>query len=140
MAQVISIVDGDSIVVRLNGKNVEVRLWGIDTPEWQQSYAKAAKTFVRKRLSGRKVGLVAKDWDKYGRMVALVRTQDGRLINEELVRSGLAWVHVYYCRNDLRCDQWKQLEKEARQSGIGLWQEKEPLPPWQWKRLQRNNS
>jgi endonuclease YncB( thermonuclease family) len=132
-AYVIKIIDGDSIVVNTGSKDITVRLWGIDTPEYRQHYANAAKNETRRLLNKKSVKLEVKDWDKYGRMVALVRLNNGVLINEELVKSGYAWVHVYYCKEAI-CKKWKAYEKQAQQARLGLWHEKNPVAPWVFKR------
>lgn len=130
-AHVVRVVDGDSLEVKSKGKKLRVRLWGIDTPEWQQGFSQEAKAFSQRRVQGRQVELKIKDCDKYGRLVVMVEV-DGERLNESLLREGLAWVHIYYCKEPI-CQQWRQLEKQARMARRGLWQEEEPVPPWKWK-------
>jgi micrococcal nuclease len=130
-AQVSKVLDGDTIEVRVSGDTIRVRLWGIDTPEWQQRFSREAKEFTQRRLAGRRVELRAKTWDTYGRLVALVMVE-GYSFNAELVREGLAWVHIYYCKEPI-CQQWRQLERDAKRAGRGLWQDKNPVAPWKWK-------
>ncbi len=131
-AQVVKVIDGDSIEVNIGNKKITVRLWGIDTPEYRQPYSKAAKKETRRLLHKKTITLEVKDWDAYGRMVALVRLDNGLLVNEELVKSGYAWVHVYYCKVAI-CQKWKGYEQQARQERLGLWREKNPVAPWVWK-------
>ena len=130
-APITKVVDGDTIEVRRLGKIVRVRLWGIDTPEWQQGFSHEAHEFTKRRLAGCQVEVRGKEWDKYGRLVAMV-TVDGNPLNEELLREGLAWVHIYYCKEPI-CRQWRQIKKEAKGASLGLWQESHPLAPWEWK-------
>lgn len=130
-ARVIKVIDGDSLEVMHQGKKLRVRLWGIDTPEWQQEFSHKALAFTRDRVQGRWVELQPKGWDKYGRLVAVVKVE-GHTLNEELLREGLAWVHIYYCKEAI-CQEWHQLEKEAKMARRGLWQSNTPVPPWQWK-------
>ncbi len=137
LARVTRVVDGDSFEAQSRGKKFQVRLWGVDTPEWQQGFSQEAKSFSRQRIQGRQVKLTEKGWDKYGRLVALVEV-DGESLSELLLREGLAWVHIYYCHEPI-CEEWRQLERLARTARRGLWQEKEPVPPWKWKRGQRGN-
>ena len=136
---VVKVVDGDSVMVRVQKTFVQVRLWGIDTPEWRQPSSQAAKAFTRSRLLNQTVRLVSRDKDRYGRLVALVNSGEV-LVNGELVKAGLAWVHVYYCREDPFCDQWRQWEREAKKQEIGLWQDPEPIPPWIWKQRQQKGN
>jgi endonuclease YncB( thermonuclease family) len=134
-AHVTKVIDGDTIEVRYSGKDVRVRLWGIDTPEWEQNFSREARDFTRRRLAGRQVELGVKTRDSYGRLVAVVMV-DGNSFHEELLREGLAWVHIYYCKEPV-CRKWRQLEKEARNARRGLWRESHPVAPWQWKQTHR---
>ena len=59
------------------GEPQRVRLWGIDCPESHQAF-------------GREVKAVVRDTDRYGRTVGEVILPDGRSLNHELVRAGLA--------------------------------------------------
>ncbi len=133
-AKVSKIIDGDSVVITYRKKNIQLRLWGIDCPEWNQPYSQEAKQFTKQFLKKRKIVVIPKDWDKYGRLVAIVEV-GGRCINQELVKAGFAWVHIYYCREKI-CKKWRVLEKKSRQQGIGLWHNAEPIAPWKWKRMQ----
>lgn len=127
------IIDGDTIRVRYRTQSILVRLWGIDTPEYYQPYSKAAKKYTTRLVSNSSVRLDKKDWDDYGRMVAVVTMEDGGCLNEELLKAGFAWVHIYYCKEDI-CDKWNAYQKNARQKRIGLWRDKSPVPPWVHKR------
>lgn len=127
------IIDGDTIQVQYKAKSVQVRLWGIDTPEYQQPFSKPAKKFTAQLLEEGRVQLKIKDWDRYGRIVAIVTMTDQRCVNEELIKAGFAWVHIYYCKEPI-CKRWSGYEKEARLQQIGLWQDSSPVPPWVWKK------
>ena len=134
-ARVAYVIDGDTITVQAGEKRIRIRLWGIDTPEKAQPYSDAARRFTIGMLLGRTVEIVPVQRDDYGRLVASVFVA-GRNAGEELVRSGWAWVHIYYCRRKI-CRSWRVMEKEARHQRIGLWQEKRPVAPWVWKRKHR---
>lgn len=131
--------DGDSIQVVYAGKTIEVRLWGIDAPEYRQPYSRVAKNFTKKLIQGKPVSLVVKDIDKYGRMVALVIDGTGAHVNSILIKNGYAWVHPYFCKEAM-CEKWRQLEAEARKKKQGLWREPNPTPPWVYKRNKRKSS
>ncbi len=73
--------------------------------------------------------------DRYGRTVALV-TVETTLVNQELVRQGLAWVYARYCKRPV-CREWERLEAEAREARRGLWADPRPVPPWEFRREQR---
>jgi endonuclease YncB( thermonuclease family) len=138
IARVVKVIDGDSLLVVTQSQTVQVRLWGIDCPEYRQAYSKAAKLFSQELVLGKTVTLQSKDWDKYGRMVALVRIEGGRTLNQELIKAGYAWVHIYYCK-EVICDSWYTFEEEARMRHDGLWQQQSPVPPWEWKRMKKKH-
>jgi micrococcal nuclease len=131
-AMVVRIIDGDTIEVMQKGKMQRIRIWGIDTPEWDQPYATQASQFMRNLLIKREVQVLPKEFDDYGRLVATIRV-DGKNISEELIRSGLAWVHDYYC-NEQICDSWKNLQQSAMSARRGLWNGDNPTAPWKWKK------
>lgn len=142
--KVLSVHDGDSITVQRmdSDEKIKIRLYGIDAPElpgggkdgkWMaQPYSKKSRDLVRSLLpDGSKVSVVDMGFDKYSRTLAgVVSLPDGKVVQEELLRTGLAWVYTQYCKN---CDQWKTLEAEARESKCGLWWMKDAVPPWEWR-------
>ncbi len=97
-ARVEKIIDGDTIKVKYKTKSILVRLWGIDTPEYHQAYSKVARKYTAQLVNNSSVRLQKKDWDDYGRMVAIVTMKNNSCLNEELLKAGLAWVHIY-CPN-----------------------------------------
>ncbi len=136
---VIKIIDGDSLLVKREGAIYEIRLYGIDAPEYGQSFSDRAKGFARQQVYRKVVSVKQMDEDKYGRIVALVRGQ-GKLLNREMVRAGMAWVYPKYCKDKPLCDELKNLEKKARKSKRGLWRVNDPISPWQWKYQKRKKS
>ena len=136
---VVKVLDGDSLRVKKGGKVYEIRLYGIDTPEYGQRYRDQAKRFTKARTYKKTVSIEQKDVDQYGRIVALVKSQ-GRLVNRELVKDGLAWVYPKYCRDTKLCNSMKKDEKKARKAKRGLWKDKNPLPPWKWRLAKKKGS
>jgi endonuclease YncB( thermonuclease family) len=129
--KVVGVRDGDTIEVLRGRQAKRVRLYGVDTPETGQDYGQRAKQFTSRMVFGKRVEVDTVDTDQYGRVVALVKT-DGRVLNEELVRAGLAWVYVYYCDRP-ECSEWLRLEEEARNGKRGLWSMRNPVPPWDYR-------
>jgi endonuclease YncB( thermonuclease family) len=107
-------------------------LWGIDAPEFDQAGARAATRMLATLISDRQLSLELKDVDRFGRQVAIVSV-DGLVVNEELIKTGNAWVHDYFCREPV-CQRWYAAERRARKERKGLWQKNDPVPPWRWKR------
>lgn len=56
----------------------------------------------------------------------------GRILQKELVAEGLAWVWPKYCKLPI-CLEWSETETQARENKVGLWQDAEPVPPWEWR-------
>jgi micrococcal nuclease len=131
-AQVIRIIDGDTLEIQKEMKSQRVRIWGIDTPEWDQPYASQAHLATQGLLAGREVQVVPMDYDGYGRLVAMIIVNK-KNISEELVRLGFAWVHIYYCKEPI-CDTWQSLQERARYQRLGLWNDVRPIAPWLWKK------
>jgi len=134
---VVGIADGDTITVLRDKEQVRIRLYGIDCPERYQAFSRKAKQFTSEMVFGKVVEVEPVDIDRYGRTVALV-TVFQRLVNEELVSAGFAWVYTRYCDRPI-CESWKALEYEARENKRGLWSDPHAIPPWEFRREKRNH-
>jgi endonuclease YncB( thermonuclease family) len=129
--RVVGVQDGDSITVMRGQERVQVRLHGVDCPELHQAYGAAAKKLTSGLVYGMTVRVRRVTTDRYGRMVAVVRLSDGRVVQEELLRAGLAWWFRRYAPKERR---YARLEEEAREARVGLWSEEDPTPPWLWRK------
>ncbi|MBF0448885.1 MAG: thermonuclease family protein [Magnetococcales bacterium] len=127
--QVVWVLDGDSLIVSHHGQKKRIRLLGIDSPEKGQPYADQAKKNLIQLVKNHRVTVLEKYSDKFGRTVAQITLEDGRNLNRTLVELGLAWRHPYFAKDPKLIT----LEAEAKKAGRGLWQEKNPTPPWVWK-------
>jgi len=125
--KVVRVIDGDSIVILCNKTSYEIRLEGVDCPELGQPFGKAAKKFTSKMAYGKVVTVQVKELDKYGRTVGTVYLPDGTNLCRELIKAGLAWWYWRYSDDE----SLGELEKEARQAGLGLWAMPNPTPPWE---------
>lgn len=125
--RVVRVIDGDTIVVRRNGKNETVRLLLVDTPELLQTggdepYAQEAKLFVENFLIDNAAFLSfdVEQTDRYGRTLAYVYNQNGESLQEALIRNGLARVYsVGQNTQNLRA--YQALEVAAQASGQRIW-------------------
>jgi micrococcal nuclease len=66
--------------------------------------------------------------DRYGRTLARVEVE-GQDVNRQMVAEGLAWHYLRYSDDATLAD----AEREARAAGRGLWRDREPVPPWEWR-------
>jgi len=126
--KVVGISDGDTITVLQNKTQYKIRLFGVDTPESHQDFGTRAKQFTADMAFKKEVRVIPETTDRYGRTVGTVFIGTVCL-NEELVRSGFAWVYRQYCTKP-ECQNWLKLETEAKNGKKGLWAGKDPIPPW----------
>jgi len=80
------VIDGDSIVI----KKVEIRLFGVDAPEFNHPYGKKAKWALVALCKGQKIKAEIVAQDTHGRTVAKCYLPDGRDLSAEMVKQGLA--------------------------------------------------
>lgn len=141
------VIDGDTIDLDTPDANrpyTRVRLWGVDTPETKAPgkpiayFGPQATAFAEKMVASQTVTIEIEPENsrgKYGRLLGFVYTSDGKMLNEELLRSGHAyadgrWRHRFYLH-------FQQLEKQARKNKQGLWLNVKPqdMPRHVRKRL-----
>jgi micrococcal nuclease len=130
-ARVIGVTDGDTLTVLRVGRSEVIRLRGIDAPERGQAYGERAKQYAAALAFGKLVAVEAAGRDRYGRLLAEVHLPDGRSLNQELVRAGYAWWFRRYSIDRTLV----ALESEARAARVGLWADRLPVPPWEWRRM-----
>ncbi len=129
--------DGDTItILKQNNESVKIRFAGIDCPEGSQVHGNIAKQIVLSKVSGKRVRIFPETTDRYERTVGMVLI-NGQNLNEEIVAQGHGWVYRKYCTADY-CNDWLKLEETAREANVGLWADKNPQPPWEWRAEHRN--
>ncbi|MFZ5522971.1 MAG: thermonuclease family protein [Pseudomonadota bacterium] len=130
-ARVIAVLDGDTILVmRDSGPPVKVRLADIDAPEKEQPGGIASKKSLSELVLHKQIDVDDRATDAYGRLVAHL-TADGKSVNEEQVRRGMAWEYSNYHGNKT----YVSLQSEAQQARRGLWAGAEIMEPAQWRKL-----
>jgi len=128
---VVSVVDGDTIKVSIDGKTETLRLIGIDTPETVdprkpvQCFGTEASNKAKELLSGKKVRLEADstqgELDKYDRLLRYVFLEDGTFFNKEMIALGYAHEYTYQSNPYKYQADFKVAEKDAREQSKGLW-------------------
>jgi micrococcal nuclease len=124
----VRVVDGDTIVVSIDGTTERVRYIGIDTPESVkpgvpvQCWAKRASALNRSLVSGRTVRLTFdhERRDRYGRLLAYVTREDGLDVNGRLLQEGAART-LEISPNTSRASSYRKLQSDARSRSMGLW-------------------
>jgi micrococcal nuclease len=129
--KVVKVKDGDTLgLLSSDNQQVTVRLAEIDCPEKKQAFGQAAKKFTSDLCFAKDVKLIGNEHDRYGRIVAQVILTDGTNVNYALVKNGFAWHYKAYSKSA----ELAALELEARQNKLGLWQDPNPTPPWDFRR------
>lgn len=130
--KVVGASDGDTITVLKDREQVKVRLVEIDAPEKRQAFGNRSKQALSQLVHGKQVEIRDHGTDRYGRTLGRVY-QSGLDVNAEMVRRGMAWVYVKYAKDQ----GLYQIEAEAREQRRGLWADKEPVAPWEWRRARK---
>jgi endonuclease YncB( thermonuclease family) len=126
--------DGDSLVAKVQGVEMEFRLAEIDAPERDQPYGEQAKRELMALARGQQLVLRPVDTDRYGRTV--VHVWNGTTyLNAEIVRRGGAWFYTEFARGPALYD----VEQEARKEKRGLWALplQDRIEPWEWRKRKR---
>ena len=126
MAQVLEVIDGDTIAVDIAGSYERVRYIGVDTPESTpdqplECFGHEAAAENERLVGGARVRLRfgPERRDDYGRLLAYVH-RGGLFVNAELVRRGFART-LTISPNDARAGLFTRLEAAAGRRAIGLW-------------------
>ncbi len=109
-----------------------LRLQHIDAPETRgkQPYGKKAKKVLSDLCFGQQATILTEgDFDMGGRMIGEIINREGINVNKEMVRLGYAWHFKKYSKDA----SYDQLEKQARNNRRGLWQEPNPIAPWDFR-------
>lgn len=132
-AKVVRILDGDTMEVLYGNKNrIKIRLAHIDCPEKRsyQPFANRAKQALSNLCFGQYVTIISDKYDRFGRLIAVIVNGADQVVNQEMVRQGMAWHFKRYSNDSV----YARLEQEARSQKIGLWKDSNPIAPWKWRK------
>jgi endonuclease YncB( thermonuclease family) len=117
--RVVSVIDGDTIDVNLNGQTVRIRYIGVNTPERDEVCYNEATAANSLLVYGKTVRLVAdaEDTDRFGRLLRYVYV-DNLFVNRALIEQGFAEV-VSYPPNTAHYDEFRRLEQDASRANRG---------------------
>ncbi len=124
-ARIIDVNDGDTVVMRMEGKTYRTRLIGIDAPEMgQKPWGRKAKKHLREiiKASGGMVHVETDitKYDKYDRLLAYLWLDDRTLINELMLKDGYAVLFTIQ-PNSKHMDRLKKAQYAARENRSGIW-------------------
>ncbi len=128
--EVISVTDGDTFKVNIDGKKEIVRLVGINTPETVdprkpvECFGKQSSDKLKSLLIGQKVGLISditqSDRDRYGRMLRFA-TVNGEDVGLIMIREGYAEESLYSSVPHFMYENYVQAQTSASYAKVGLW-------------------
>jgi micrococcal nuclease len=146
---VTQVSDGDTVKLETTEGTKKIRLYGIDAPEMEkinrrtgmvskpgQPYGEEAYEALKSKMLDSKVKVDIMAIDRYKRMVGIVYL-DNKNINLEMVREGWAWAYRQYLDRPY-ASEYLDAEGEARTKRSSLWQQPNPQPPWEFRKLMRS--
>jgi endonuclease YncB( thermonuclease family) len=149
VGRVVSSTDGDTLVV-LDSQRTQhkIRLAGVDSPEKAQPFGERSRQNLARLTFGKDVRVEWTKRDRYQRIVGKVwvespdapcrgnpecpKTLDAGLAQ---LTVGLSWWFRKYANEQSAEDRgrYEHAEFEAKIRRVGLWSEKAPIPPWEWR-------
>jgi len=137
--RVVGVADGDTVTVLDESRHQhKIRLVGIDAPEKKMPFGNRSKQFLSDLVFDRQVQVEYSKKDRYGRTVGkiIVGGVDADLAQ---VKAGMAWHYKKYQLEQSIEDRaaYAQAEEEARMSRRGLWNDADPVPPWDWRKRKK---
>lgn len=140
--RVVGVADGDTVtVLDSNRVQYKVRVAGIDAPEKGQAFGDRSKQNLSNLVFDRNVTVEWNKQDRYGRIVGKVMV-NGVDADLEQVKAGMAWWYRKYANEQSPADQriYEQAEQQAQARRLGLWADKNPMPPWEFRHAGKSDA
>lgn len=140
--QIIHVLDGDSVILQ-DGRNTQhnIRLAGIDAPEYNQAFGEQSKHALTELILMESVCVSWKHVDDYQRKIGIVFLDD-KDVNLEMISQGLAWHYKRFekTQSEENRQRYSDHENDARLAKIGIWSQKKPIAPWDWRETAKDTS
>lgn len=148
--RVVGVADGDTItVLDAERQQHKIRLQGIDAPEKVQPFGQRSKENLSRLVFNKEVRVEWTKRDRYQRIVGKVWVQPADCptcpmtldAGHAQITVGLAWWYRKYAKEQAPHDrgQYELSEQKARAKRVGVWQDNDPIPPWEWRKEKRKN-
>ena len=138
--RIVSIADGDSVtLLDTNLRQHKIRLSGIDAPERRQPFGNRSRLHLGALVFGKRVTAHCPKTDRYKRAVCRIEV-DGIDANLAQLEAGMAWHYKAYAREQRAPDRrrYAQAEDRARDARQGLWADRAPMAPWDFRKARKN--
>lgn len=137
--RVVGIADGDTITL-LDSTNAQhkIRLGGIDAPERGQPFGTASRQHMAELAFNKQAKADCYKTDRYKRLVCTVYV-DRKDVGLAQLDAGMAWWYRKYASEQPPQErlEYEIAETKAAVDRIGLWQDRNPVPPWEWRKTER---
>ncbi len=127
---VVEVLSGDTVRVEHDGRKDIVRLLNIDAPEPGQHEAESAKHHLEQLCLDEEVRVIWSQRDADQSILGTLHEEDGLNVSFEMVRAGLAWNYKHFEKDRTLVE----LESEARKAQRGIWADRHPMPPWEYRK------
>jgi len=125
LTKVIRVIDGDTIIVNLEGKDESVRLIGIDAPETGECFNKEATDEIKKLIAEKNIVLESdstqNNRDKYNRLLRYIFLEDNTFVNKIMIDEGFASEYTYLNSAYKYQTNFQESQKFAKTNNLGLW-------------------
>ena len=129
--KVVKVIDGDTVdILTPEKQKIRVRLLDIDAPESRQAYGNASKKYLASLIAGKSVFIKENKKDIYQRTLGTIFLNKIN-VNAKMVESGYAW--AYRVKGVANNKNMVKLESKAKQKQKGLWKDKHPIAPWDFR-------
>ncbi|MGH9969591.1 MAG: thermonuclease family protein [Pyrinomonadaceae bacterium] len=135
---VTEIDDGDTVTIICLNRPLKVRLMGIDAPDNNQAYADVARQHLSDLILNKFVTVQYSSLGAHGLIIGKVFLKEMD-VGAQMIRDGVAWFSKDYDTSltEKEREVYAASEVAARNEQRGIWQDKNPLPPWEFKEAQR---
>ena len=129
--KIVKVIDGDTVdILTPEKQKIRVRLLDIDAPESRQAYGNASKKYLASLIAGKSVFVKENKKDIYQRTLGTIYLEQIN-INAKMVENGFAWAYRY--KGVVNNNNMLKLESKAKQNKKGLWKDKHPIAPWEFR-------
>lgn len=138
--RVVRVVDGDTVILReAGGREVTVRVQGIDAPESGQPHGKDATKYLTMLALDKEVTADCPKKDQYGRLVCRIISK-GADVAQSMLWAGWAWHYKFYQNEQTEADRARYASAEdfAREGKLGLWADASAVAPWEYRQSVKN--
>lgn len=139
--RVVGVADGDTLtLLDRDNRQRKIRVAGIDAPEKGQPFGEVSRQNLARLVFDRNVRAECYKEDRYRRQVC--RLFDGsRDVALAQLDAGLAWWFRRYAAEQPPQEraEYASAEDRARADAVGLWRDRDPVPPWEWRNVRKGD-